>query len=87
MTQALWKGRRPGSYEAGALPGRRCVGLSGRENHPRTKTRYTAPEGDAMTILDWVRVAIAGLLLGGGAVALLAYWIETATRELDDDQD
>jgi hypothetical protein len=40
-----------------------------------------------MTILDWLRVAIAGLLLGGGLVALLAYWIETATRELDDDQD
>jgi hypothetical protein len=38
-----------------------------------------------MTILDWVRVSIAGLLLGGGIVALLAYWIETATRELDDD--
>ena len=40
-----------------------------------------------MTILDWIRMAIAGLLLGGGLVALLAYWVETATRELDDDQD
>jgi hypothetical protein len=30
-------------------------------------------------------MAIVGLLLGGGIVALLAYWIETATRELDDD--
>jgi hypothetical protein len=40
-----------------------------------------------MTILDWIRMAIVGLLLGGGIVALLAYWIETATRELDDDQD
>jgi hypothetical protein len=40
-----------------------------------------------MTFLDWVRVAIAGLLLGGGIVALLAYWIETETRELDNDQD
>jgi hypothetical protein len=40
-----------------------------------------------MTILDWIRMAIVGLLLGGGLVALLAYWIETATRELDDDQD
>ena len=40
-----------------------------------------------MTILDWLRMAIAGLLLGGGLVALLAYWIETATRELDDDQE
>ena len=39
-----------------------------------------------MTFLDWLRVIIAGLLLGGGIVALLAYWIETATRELDDDQ-
>jgi len=39
-----------------------------------------------MTILDWIRMAIAGLLLGGGIVALLAYWIETATRELDNDQ-
>jgi hypothetical protein len=39
-----------------------------------------------MTILDWIRVAIAGLLLGGGLVALLAYWVEIATRELDDDQ-
>ena len=38
-----------------------------------------------MTFLDWVRVSIAGLLLGGGIVALLAYWIETATRDLDDD--
>jgi hypothetical protein len=28
-----------------------------------------------------------GLLLGGGLVALLAYWVETATRELDNDQD
>ena len=40
-----------------------------------------------MTFLDWLRMAIAGLLLGGGLVALLAYWVETATRELDDDQD
>lgn len=40
-----------------------------------------------MTILDWLRVTIAGLLLAGGLLALLAYWIETATRELDDDQD
>jgi hypothetical protein len=32
-------------------------------------------------------MAIVGLLLGGGIVALLAYWIETATRELDNDQD
>jgi hypothetical protein len=40
-----------------------------------------------MAILDWIRMAIVGLLLGGGLVALLAYWIETATRELDDDQD
>ena len=40
-----------------------------------------------MTILDWIPMAIVGLLLGGGIVALLAYWIETATRELDNDQD
>jgi hypothetical protein len=40
-----------------------------------------------MTFLDWIRMAIVGLLLGGGLVALLAYWIETATRELDNDQD
>lgn len=40
-----------------------------------------------MTFLDWLRAAIAGLLLAGGLLALLAYWIETATRELDDDQD
>lgn len=39
-----------------------------------------------MDIIDWIRMAIVGLLLGGGIVALLAYWIETATRELDDDQ-
>jgi hypothetical protein len=38
-----------------------------------------------MTFLDWVRVAIAGLLLGGGLVALLAFWVEMKTRELDDD--
>jgi hypothetical protein len=40
-----------------------------------------------MDIIDWIRMAIVGLLLGGGLVALLAYWVETATRELDDDQD
>lgn len=86
MTQALWKGRPPGSHEADALPGGRCA-ASREGKPPRTRSRYTAPEGDAMTILDWIRMAIVGLLLGGGLVALLAYWIETATRELDDDQD
>lgn len=38
-----------------------------------------------MTFLDWIRMALVGLLLGGGIVLLLAFWIETATRELDDD--
>jgi len=40
-----------------------------------------------MTILDWIRMALVGLLLGGGLVLLLAWWVETATRELDDDED
>lgn len=30
-------------------------------------------------------MALVGLLLGGGVVLLLAWWVETATRELDDD--
>ena len=38
-----------------------------------------------MTFLDWIRMALAGLLLGGGIVLLLAFWIETATRDLDND--
>jgi hypothetical protein len=38
-----------------------------------------------MTILDWIRMAIVGLLLGGGLVALLAYYIETTIREDEDD--
>ena len=38
-----------------------------------------------MTILDWIRMAIVGLLLGGGIVLLLAFWVEMKTRELDDD--
>ena len=38
-----------------------------------------------MTILDWIRMALAGLLLGGGIVLLLAFWVEMKTRELDDD--
>jgi hypothetical protein len=32
-------------------------------------------------------MALVGLLLGGGLVLLLAWWVETATRELDDDED
>jgi len=40
-----------------------------------------------MTILDWIRMALVGLLLGGGLVLLVAWWVETATRELDDDED
>jgi len=40
-----------------------------------------------MTILDWIRMALVGVLLGGGFVLLLAWWVETATRELDDDED
>ena len=38
-----------------------------------------------MAFLDWIRMALVGLLLGGGIVLLLAFWVETATRELDDD--
>ena len=38
-----------------------------------------------MTFLDWIRMALVGLLLGGGIVLLLAFWIETATRDLDND--
>ena len=60
--------------------------MSGRESHPRTKTRYTAPEEDAMTFLDWIRLAIAGLLTAGGLVALLALYIAFTVRKgLGDD--
>ncbi len=38
-----------------------------------------------MTFLDWLRMALVGLLLGGGIVLLLAFWVEMKTRELDDD--
>jgi HAMP domain-containing protein len=38
-----------------------------------------------MTFLDWLRLALVGLLLGGGLVLLLAFWIEIATRDLDND--
>lgn len=38
-----------------------------------------------MAFLDWLRMALVGLLLGGGIVLLLAFWVEIATRELDDD--
>ena len=38
-----------------------------------------------MTFLDWLRMVLVGLLLGGGIVLLLAWWVETATRELDND--
>ena len=38
-----------------------------------------------MTILDWLRVIIAGLLLAGGLLALLAYYIETTIGEDEDD--
>lgn len=40
-----------------------------------------------MTFLDWLRMALVGLLLGGGIVLLLAFWIEMQTRELDKDDD
>ncbi len=30
-------------------------------------------------------MALVGLLLGGGIVLLLAFWVEMQTRELDDD--
>ena len=40
-----------------------------------------------MTILDWIRVALVGLLLGGGVVLLLAFWIETQAREIEKDDD
>jgi len=40
-----------------------------------------------MTFLDWIRMALAGLLLGGGIVLLLAFWVEMQTRELDKDDD
>lgn len=39
-----------------------------------------------MTFLDWLRMALVGLLLGGGVVLLLAFWVEIATRGLDDDE-
>ena len=38
-----------------------------------------------MTFLDWIRMALVGLLLGGGIMLLLAFWVEMQTRELDDD--
>ena len=40
-----------------------------------------------MTFLDWLRMALVGLLLGGGIVLLLAFWVEMQTRELDKDDD
>ena len=40
-----------------------------------------------MTFLDWLRMALVGLLLGGGLVLLLAFWVEMQTRELDKDDD
>ena len=32
-------------------------------------------------------MALVGLLLGGGIVLLLAFWVEMQTRELDKDDD
>lgn len=40
-----------------------------------------------MTFLDWIRMALVGLLLGGGIVLLLAFWIETQAREIENDDD
>jgi hypothetical protein len=41
-----------------------------------------------MTFLDWIRLAIAGLLTAGGLVALLALYIAFTIRKgLGDDQD
>lgn len=39
-----------------------------------------------MTFLDWIRMALVGLLLGGGIVLLLAFWVEAQTRGNDDDE-
>ncbi len=38
-----------------------------------------------MTFLDWLRMALVGLLLGGGVVLLLAFWVEIQTRNHNDD--
>ena len=41
-----------------------------------------------MDIIDWIRLAIAGLLTAGGLVALLALYIAFTIRKgLGDDQD
>ena len=40
-----------------------------------------------MTFLDWIRMALVGLLLGGGIVLLLAWWVETQAREIENDDD
>ena len=40
-----------------------------------------------MTFLDWIRMALVGLLLGGGIVLLLAFWVETQAREIETDDD
>lgn len=40
-----------------------------------------------MGFLDWLRMALVGLLLGGGIVLLLAFWVEMQTREIENDDD
>ena len=38
-----------------------------------------------MTILDWIRLALAALLLGGAVLLGVALWVELQTRGKDDD--
>jgi hypothetical protein len=40
-----------------------------------------------MTFLDWARMALVGLLLGGGVLLLLAWWIGIQAREIEKDDD
>jgi hypothetical protein len=38
-----------------------------------------------MGFIDWVRLGLAGLLLAGLTLLLVAYWVETQTRDRHDD--
>lgn len=59
----------------------------GEGKPPRTRTRYTLATGDAMTFLDWLRLALAALLLGGAVLLGVALWVELQTRGKDHDID
>ena len=40
-----------------------------------------------MTFLDWIRLALAALLLGGAVLLGVALWVEMQTRGKDYDTD